>query len=541
MRRWGAGFALLASCLFFQAPVPASAECPCMRAEASPPFPAWVFGHVVWEDESTTQSVYDLVHGYRERGMPVGAVIIDSPWETAYNDFVVDEKRYPDMRKLIADLHANDIKVIFWITGMVDEEDPEYGFARDHGYFVKGMEARKWWKGTGGMVDYNNPEAMKWWHARMDQALDLGIDGWKVDGTDPLMLYKGWKRRQDYATAYYSDFYDYSRGHTGEKIVAMARAMEQGINESNLRLPGWTNPLGLGLWLRFAPVDKSFASWMGDQDPTFNGLTIARRHLLRSAREGYLVLGSDVGGYRAGGPDKEVLLRWAEFGALTPFLENGGIGEHRPWKFDDETLRVYRAFVLLHQALGPYLYSEAVEAWRQGRSLVTPLVGSGEEYLLGRDVLVAPVKKAGGKVRVTLPEGNDWWPLFTPADAPEIASCKVKNSTRPLLRGGCSFTSAYSLESYPVFFRAGALVPVDVEHARPLFAGRDELRTAPRAILSVPAASPVAEPTTLTVHEEGRGDLTVPAAAGPAAQWPVVSVALPWPPVPADAPAIAWR
>ncbi|HUT56006.1 MAG TPA: TIM-barrel domain-containing protein [bacterium] len=512
-----------------------------MKDTLDPPFPAWVFGHVVWEDESTTQSVYDLVHGYLTRGVPVDAVIIDSPWETAYNDFVVDEERYPDMGKLIADLHANGIRVIFWITAMVNQEDSEYQSALEHGYFVKGMEARSWWKGTGGMLDYDNPEALQWWHQRMDRALELGIDGWKVDGTDPLMLYQGWKRRQDYATKYYSDFYDYSREKTGRKIVAMARPMEQGINESTLHLPGWANPLGLGVWLRFAPVEKSFASWVGDQDPTFDGLAIARRHVLRSAREGYLIIGSDIGGYRGGGPYQEVLLRWAQFGALTPFMENGGIGEHRPWRFDDETLDIYRAYALLHQALGPYLYSEAVEAWRQGRSLILPL-GSGEEYLLGRDVLVAPVRRAGGKVRVTLPQGDDWWPLFTEADAPELEKCRIRNSGPPLLSGGCSFTHAYGLASYPVFFRAGALVPVDVADARPLFAGILELAGKSRAVLVVPSASPVEEEARLTVHEEGKIDLIFTGAVRPgAADWPSFVVASPWPTIPEDAPAIGWR
>jgi hypothetical protein len=49
------------------------------------PFPSWVFGHVVWEDESTTSATYDLVAGYLERGIPVDVVVIDSPWETHYN------------------------------------------------------------------------------------------------------------------------------------------------------------------------------------------------------------------------------------------------------------------------------------------------------------------------------------------------------------------------------------------------------------------------------------------------------------------------
>ena len=38
------------------------------------------------------------------------------------------------------------------------------------------------------MLDYTNPEALKWWHSQMDKALALNLDGWKCDGTDPYIL-----------------------------------------------------------------------------------------------------------------------------------------------------------------------------------------------------------------------------------------------------------------------------------------------------------------------------------------------------------------
>jgi alpha-glucosidase (family GH31 glycosyl hydrolase) len=447
----------------------ARAECPCA---ALPPFPAWVFGHIVWFDESTSDSVSALVADYKARGIPVDGVIIDSPWETAYNTFEPDPKLYPDMKKLIDDLHAQDVRVIFWITPNVNRDDPEYQFVRDQGFFLRGMEDRAWWKGPGGWIDYDNPEAMAWWHRRMDKAIALGLDGWKTDGTDPYVLLQGWGARQKYAAQYYSDFYDYTRQKTGGREIIMARPYESGIDEATFGLPGWTNPLGLALWLKFAPIDKSWASWVGDQDPTFDGMTIARRRILYSARRNYLILGSDIGGYReidGQGPSKEVLIRWAQFGAFCPFMENGGGGEHRPWRFDEDTLRIYRTAVLLHKALLPYLYSTAIEKWGEGRSMIQPLRLGKDEYLLGNDILVAPVTRAGGKVRVVLPRGDDWFPLFADDDYLRDAKpCLIAGAAAPLLRGGCSFTRVYPLAQFPVFFRAGALIPVLGEYARPL-------------------------------------------------------------------------
>lgn len=61
----------------------------------------------------------------------------------------------------------------------------------------------------------------------------------------------------------------------------------------------------------------------------------------------YANFGSDIGGYRSGsgelGRTKQLLIRWAQLGAFSPLMENGGDKEHRPWKFDNtnETLDIY--------------------------------------------------------------------------------------------------------------------------------------------------------------------------------------------------------
>ena len=65
---------------------------------------------------------------------------------------------------------------------------------------------------------------------------------------------------------------------------------------------------------------------------------------------GYANFGSDIGGYRSGNGDnvlgrsKELFIRWAQLGAFSPLMENGGNKEHRPWKFDpnNETLNIYQ-------------------------------------------------------------------------------------------------------------------------------------------------------------------------------------------------------
>ena len=68
-----------------------------IKAQNPPITPAWAFEHIAWEDSiNTTEGAKALVEGYLQREIPVGAVIIDSPWSTTYNDFNWDTQRYSD-------------------------------------------------------------------------------------------------------------------------------------------------------------------------------------------------------------------------------------------------------------------------------------------------------------------------------------------------------------------------------------------------------------------------------------------------------------
>jgi len=127
--------------------------------------PQWAFGVWMWEDDvNTAAAVMDLVTGCAEHDLPLSAVIIDSPWATAYNNFVWDEDRYPEPQQLIDELHARGIRVVFWMTCMVNLPDKQadargsaedlYATAKAKGYLANDGATVKWWKGEGAFVDY---------------------------------------------------------------------------------------------------------------------------------------------------------------------------------------------------------------------------------------------------------------------------------------------------------------------------------------------------------------------------------------------------
>ncbi len=405
-----------------------------------PPWPEWVLRHWVWENEGDQASALALTDGYLARDIPVGAQVIDRPWEVQPVAFEADPARYPDLGQLVNDLHARDVRALMWIVSVVNETAGTFPEAFANGYFLSNGALVDWWGGRGALLDYTNPAAVAWWHARMQNILALGIDGWKCDATDPLVLLipggatgvGGPVSWDQYRDAYYRDFFEFTRDTLGDDRVILARPSDSYI--------------GVPLPVPFAPRDVNFAGWVGDQDSSFAGLRAALANMVASSNLDYVNFGSDIGGFRADGLiDPELFVRWAQLGALNPIMENGGGGEHRPWMYGAEVEDIYRTFVKLHHELVPFLYSLGAKAWKQGISLVR-FQSYDNSYLLGEDLFVAPMTEAGTSRTVTFPIGRwrDWLDESTAYD------------------GGTSATLAVPLARYPVFVREGAIVPLDV-------------------------------------------------------------------------------
>ena len=404
--------------------------------------PRWVYEPWVWEDSQNTQAaVQDLVARYREHRIPVGAVILDSPWQTNYNTFRFGSN-YPDPGGLIRDLHAQGIRVVLWATSFINVRSasgPERGKASNYdealaaGYFVDGGKVYHWWQGDGSSIDFFNPRAVAWWYGQMDQAFGLGADGWKVDDAeselpDFIQTAAGRKSRAEYREAYYRAFYRYVVERKPDGVTLARPYVERTV---------------------FAPIDAAPVGWVGDQGPEWEGLQEAFEYILESAKRGYAVVGSDIGGRGDSGKeyDGALFIRWLQLGALSPLMENGGRGERRPWLMGEEVLRAYRYYAKLHHQLVPYLYSLGVEANRTGRPIIRDASVEDRKYQLGPDLFVAPVVEEAKRRRIELPEGTRWYDFW---------------DDERVLTGGKSVRQDVPLERIPLFVREGAMIPMEV-------------------------------------------------------------------------------
>ncbi|MDP8921930.1 MAG: hypothetical protein M3O34_03535, partial [Chloroflexota bacterium] len=422
---------------------PVATAAPTQAAVRPPLTPRWVYEPWVWEDEeNTAEALLDLVEGYRERDIPVGAVIIDSPWQTNYNTFDFNQD-YPDPAGLVKKLHEWNIRVILWMTGMLNVESidgPEPGKARMYdeakaaGYLVDRGATYEWDKGVGAAVDFFNPEAVAWWYRQLDRAWSVGVDGWKVDSPegnlpDYVQTHAGPKTNRQYGTEYYRAMHRYVAARGPEAIIT-ARPIDGGTE--------------------YAPVDANPAGWVGDQLPDWGekGIDEALNNMLDSAAEGYAVVGSDIGGYRPGERSDNLFTRWTQLGALSPLMENGGRGEHRPWKFGGDVVDVYRYFAKLHHQLVPYLHSAGIEAHLTGMPIIRGGDKERQQYLLGTDLFVAPILQREDERDVRFPSDGRWHDYWDD-----------DRTYQP----GATVRYRASSARMPLFIRAGAIIPMQVK------------------------------------------------------------------------------
>jgi len=442
---WKKSAPIIASILFaFASPKNIAAE------KKNPPLPPiapyWVFKPWVWEDNKNTQkSTLELVNGYINRKIPVGTVIIDSPWETSYHSFEWDEKRYPNPKKLIATLHAKNVKVVMWITGAINKissdtpnrkECPFYKFVKEKKYVVNNGADYKWWKGTGVHIDFTNEKAKKWFFEQMDKLHAIGVDGWKVDQGEQtlgkqILSSIGEISLQKFKTYYYSALTNHATA-TNPRIITLARPISHQGGKA-------------------APIDKCIVGWSGDFRGSWAGMQKQRSLLYQSANAGYGALCVEVGGYTGAKSTKEELIRYAQFGAFMPVMSNGGANggmtNHLPWFHDDETVDIYRLYATIHAELAPYLFSSCVDKHLGTGPLVKPM--GKTSHLLGKDIFVATIMDASNKINNSFPKEGQWIDFWNPTMVHD---------------GGTKNEIKCSLREYPVFIRAGSIIPLAVDN-----------------------------------------------------------------------------
>lgn len=400
--------------------------------------PGWAFGAHFWRNENASgDEVLQDAAQFRALDIPTSVLWIDNPWQTSYNDFLFDPARFPDAETLVASLHEQGFRVLAWSTPYLDavERGAEpvtpaeelFEDARAQGILVEDAFGAPYlvpWGGgpLSGMPDFTSEEGAAYWAELVGRATGLGIDGFKLDYGEEILaelvrVRPGihFANGETEATMHgrYSDLY--------HRAYQQALAADPGEGFLIGRAGAWGGQADVDcIWP--GDLDSGFER-QGDGDGAVGGLPAAVSALQSLAASGYPVFGSDTGGFRNGLPDREALLRWAGHTAFSPVMQLGGGGEsHAPWAYDDEAVDAYRAFARWHVDLAPTMQALVEAASTDGTPVVRAMalafpddpdaLDRVDQYMLGPDLLVAPLVDGGTARSVYLPAGR-WLDLFT--------------------------------------------------------------------------------------------------------------------------------
>lgn len=367
----------------------------------------------------------------------------------------IPSRPYQDPRRFVRTLHGHGLKVLGYLNPFVVKGRPSFEVARERGLLVTDDAGRASlfdWRVTRGRrvrtgtVDLTRKMGRRWLGQRVRYAVgELGLDGAMQDFGEGLPA--GGQARGALRTAlahnrypvhYTATVRDAAESVKPYETVFFARAGYLGTQRSTT------------------------GRFTGDQERSWDrdrGLASALRAMLSGSLSGWPYWGPDIGGFTSTPTsvedETELWTRWVQLGALSPTMRDM-LGDQRRGTIDaltnDETLRVFRAYARIHQALKSYLHRTARVAVRTGVPIVRPLfleypddraaAATDDQYLLGRDVLVAPVLKPDVVRRaVYLPAGTwvDYW-------------------TGRRLRGGRRLVVNAPQRVVPLFIRAGAQV-----------------------------------------------------------------------------------
>ncbi|XP_046966921.1 myogenesis-regulating glycosidase-like [Vanessa cardui] len=335
------------------------------------------------------------------RGFPNCQLEIDDLWEICYGSLTIDVNRFPNMTETVNSLKSKGFGVTVWAHPFMNKGcEPWYTDAKNLGYLVSSEDnsvETSWWNDNGttaAYIDFTKPTAREWYVSRLVQLQKQhGIDSYKFDGGETswspgVPVLRGYIDLQpETITA------DYVRA-----VASFGNLVEVRSGYGTQDLP---------IFVRM--IDKD-SFWTFD-----NGLPTLITTLLQMNMNGYtLVLPDMIGGNGySGAPSRELFIRWLQANTFMPSMQFSYV----PWDYDDETIAISKKFVDLHAQYAPEIIKALQRAVSDGAPVNAPLwwvapddataLAVWDEYLLGENILVAPVIVEGATSRdIYLPAGK---------------------------------------------------------------------------------------------------------------------------------------
>lgn len=436
--------------------------------------PLWVVGYqqsrYAYYPESQLKGV---AAEFRRRSIPCDVLYLDVLYMDRYMNFTWDKSRFPDPRKMISELKADGFQTVVILDPGVKVEDgyPPYEQLREAGFYARNPDGSpfvgKEWPGECIFPDFTDPKCRAWWGTMCKSLADDGVAGLWNDMNEPeVMEAEGHTMPMDVTLAGEGIVPGEHRRHHNVYGMQMGRATYDGLR--TLRPDERAFVLARA---GFAGGQRYAATWTGDNVSSWEHLRLGIPMTLNLGLSGQAISGPDVGGFSSEA-SAEMFGRWLQANILFPFCRvhsakadsdtpmAEGKNPQEPWTFGEDWEATNRRYIELRYRLLPYLYTVFEDMTRTGAPIVRPLFfdyprdprcrNRDYQYMVGRDILCAPVVEEGARTRTLyLPEGN-WYDFWT---------------NEPVA-GGREITVESPVEHLPMYIRAGAALPMQevVQH-----------------------------------------------------------------------------
>ncbi|MCR4621501.1 MAG: hypothetical protein K5663_05405 [Clostridiales bacterium] len=378
--------------------------------------PLWSFGLWMSRNSYTSWDIVDrIAKEVREKDIPCDVLCLDTAWfKQDWNcDLKFSPERFADPEAHMAKLKEQGFRISLWQYNFIPprEDNSNYLEAVRYGYLAKDKDGRpyqlpKSCKGSWTddvIIDFSNPDARRWYAAKIKALMDLGAGVIKTDfgeGIPEEAVYEGIEG--EYFHNLYSLVYNATVFGASTDNIVWARSGTAGSQRYPLH-------------------------WGGDSQCSFEALAGTLRGALSAGMSGIPFFSHDIGGF-IGNPDDELYVRWAQMGLFSSHSRCHGVGNetHRePWYFSKEACDIFRFYDKLRYSLMPYIYEQAGKSVETGLPMMRALYLEypedrnvryiDDEYLFGDELLIAPVLKPLSKSRtrdIYLPKGT-WFDYFT--------------------------------------------------------------------------------------------------------------------------------
>ena len=414
----------------------------------------WTLGYhqCRWGYESA-KDIRDVATKMRENKIPCESVQYDIDYMDGFRVFTWNEKDYEPQGQLIKELAEDGFKAVCII-------DP--GVKVDKGYFMydEGMKkdyfahdkddkvyVNEVWPGDSVFPDFGKEEVRKWWSNSHKRLVDMGMQGIWNDMNEPASF------RGPLPLDVKFHVYDRPTDHS-EMHNAYGHFMSKSTFEGMKELTG-KRPLVITRAC-YAGSQKYTAVWTGDNQSVWQHLQMLIPQLCNLGISGFPIAGTDIGGF-GGDAKPELLMRWIEAAVFSTFFRNHcakGQIMQEPWQFGQETVDVYRKYVELHYRFLPYIYDLLFECQLTGLPVMRPLVlhyeddentyNLNDEYMVGENVLVAPVVDQGATKRMVYLPAGTW----------------INYWTKERFTGGKYIIVDAPIDVLPIFIKEGSIIPM---------------------------------------------------------------------------------